>query len=300
MKRVVSVSLGSSRRDHKVEVNLLNEHFLIERLGTDGSLVTARKLISALDSKVSAIGLGGIDLYLIAGGKKYVIRDARYLAKAAKITPVVDGSGLKHTLERETIKYLEEKGYKLSSKKVLVVSGVDRFGMAEAFCQLGSNVIFGDLMFALKLPFQIKITSLKSLQKIASLLLPLLCNLPFELLYPTGKRQEKITPRYQEVYQWADVIAGDFLLIKKFLPPSLPDKMIITNTTTKEDVELLRKCGVKYLVTTTPEFEGRSFGTNVMEAVLVALANSSTPLEEQEYYSLLQKLNWTPRIAELK
>jgi len=30
------------------------------------------------------------------------------------------------------------------------------------------------------------------------------------------------------------------------------------------------------LVTTTPRFDGRSFGTNVMEAVLVALNNGKT------------------------
>ena len=33
MKRVVSVSIGSSKRDHRVEVDLLGERFQIERIG---------------------------------------------------------------------------------------------------------------------------------------------------------------------------------------------------------------------------------------------------------------------------
>ncbi|MDD4767799.1 MAG: quinate 5-dehydrogenase, partial [Desulfotomaculaceae bacterium] len=36
MKRVVSVSLGSSRRDHKVNIELLGEKLEIARRGTDG------------------------------------------------------------------------------------------------------------------------------------------------------------------------------------------------------------------------------------------------------------------------
>ena len=61
-------------------------------------------------------------------------------------------------------------------------------------------------------------------------------------------------------------------------PPSLDRirkaklrELVVTNTTTPQDVELFRKCGVKYLVTTTPVLEGRSFGTNMMEAALIAV-----------------------------
>jgi len=35
MKRVVSVSLGSSKRNHSVITEILGETFLIERIGTD-------------------------------------------------------------------------------------------------------------------------------------------------------------------------------------------------------------------------------------------------------------------------
>lgn len=36
MKHVVSVSLGSSTRDHRVETEFLGEKFSIERIGMDG------------------------------------------------------------------------------------------------------------------------------------------------------------------------------------------------------------------------------------------------------------------------
>lgn len=43
------------------------------------------------------------------------------------------------------------------------------------------------------------------------------------------------------------------------------------------------------LITTTPCIEGRSFGTNVMEAMLVALHGSNGSLSADEYLKLLER-----------
>ena len=55
------------------------------------------------------------------------------------------------------------------------------------------------------------------------------------------------------------------------MPDELDGKIVITNTVTKEDKEFLKNSKVKILVTTTPNFAGRSFGTNMLEAVLYAI-----------------------------
>jgi hypothetical protein len=55
------------------------------------------------------------------------------------------------------------------------------------------------------------------------------------------------------------------------MPDDLTGKIIVTNTTTQKNVEELKKRNLHILVTVTPRLEGRSFGTNVMEAILLAL-----------------------------
>ena len=45
MKRVVSVSIGSDKRDNQAEVELLGEKILIERRGTNGYIKKAIDLI---------------------------------------------------------------------------------------------------------------------------------------------------------------------------------------------------------------------------------------------------------------
>ncbi len=299
MKEVVSVSLGSSKRDHSVEVELLGEKFKISRVGTDGDFKKAISLLRELDGKVAAIGLGGIDLYLWAGNKKYMIRDAKKLKEAVRKTPVVDGSGLKNTLEREVIRYLVKEGFSLKGKKVLMVSAVDRFGMAEAFHEEGCQIIYGDLIFGLKIPISIR--SFQTFYIFARLLLPIVTKMPFKMLYPTGKSQEKEPEeKYAKYYREAQVIAGDFLFIRKYMPQEMKDKWVITNTVTPKDVEDLRNRGVEYLITTTPEFEGRSFGTNVLEALFLSLLGKSwEETKPGDYLNLLSKLDFKPRIEKL-
>jgi len=290
--RVVSVSLGSPTRDHAVHTELLGHRFSIERRGTGGDQQKALELIRELDGKVAAIGLGGIDLYIVAGSRRYVMRDAAKLAAAAKISPVVDGSGLKDTLERATIQRLQSEGtINFKGAKVLLVSAVDRFGMAEEFVRAGANVVFGDFLFILGLP--IRMRSLSTVRRLGAIILPIACRLPFKMLYPTGEKQDAIvtSEKYRKFYDEAEIIAGDFLLIRRFLPDRLDGKTILTNTVTARDIELLRERGVKLIITTTPEFEGRSFGTNVMEGIFAALG-ARTP---EQYLALLEKLDWKPR-----
>ncbi len=299
VKKVVSVSLGSSKRDHKVKTEILGEKVEIARIGTNGDFKKAIELLKKFDGKVDAIGLGGIDLYLWAAGKRYPIRDAMKLKNAVKKTPVVDGSGLKNTLERKVVDYLIEKGFNLRGKRVLMTSAVDRFGMAEALHRAGCEILFGDLIFGLNIPIPIR--SFRTFTYLAKALLPGITKMPFKVLYPTGEKQEEQPkPKYEKYYREAEIIAGDFLFIRKFLPSNLEGKWILTNTVTSKDVEELKKRGLLYLITTTPEFEGRSFGTNVMEALLVALLEKDpSEISAKDYLEMLEKIKFEPRIEKL-
>ena len=299
MKQIVSISLGSSTRDKSVDVELLGESLRIQRIGTNGSMDRFAELMEEWDGHADCLCLGGLDLYLVCGGRQYTFRQARALAKHATRTPVVDGSGLKNTLERETIHRLhKDRTVKLVDQHILLVSGIDRFGMAEALHEMDCELAFGDLAFSLGVGVAIK--SWLMLNIVGFLLLPIVTRLPIQWLYPTGKAQEEISPKFFNLYDWADIIAGDFHFIRRHLPDNLSNKGIITNTTTADDLELLRSRNLDWLVTTTPEFEGRSFGTNVMEGVCVALLDKSTAeVTTDDYLNILQQLKWTPRFVTL-
>ena len=300
MKRVVSVSLGSSSRDHRFETTVLGQPITIERLGTDGDVGRAKQLLEDLDGKVDALGLGGTDLYLRAGNRRYKIRETANLVRNIHKTPFVDGGGLKASWERWLITdYLpKQKGISFKGRRVVLVSSVDRYGMAEAFTEAGADVIFGDLIFALGIPIVLR--SLTSVNVLAALLLPVLSRLPIRFLYPTGKKQDVITPKHGKYFAWAEVLAGDFHLIRRFMPEDLRGRVVLTQTITSTDVAELRARGVWLLITDGPDMGGRSFATNVLQGVIVAV--TGRPPEEitaDEYLQTALRAGFLPRIEEL-
>ena len=298
MKRAVSISIGSSTRDKTVDIRLLGQRVRVERIGTDGDMEAAAGLFRDLDGKVDAFGVGGTDLGLRVGEHMYTLHSVQKLVRDVKVTPYVDGGGLKGTLEMQLGPFIERRlGKELAAKRAFIASAVDRYGMARSFSESGYECVFGDLMFTLGIPLPVR--SLRSIRILAALLIPIVSRLPFQWLYPTGKEQEVRKPKWPEYFRWASVVAGDALYIKRRMPDSLPGSVIATNTTTPADVEFFRRAGVRYLVSSTPLLDGRTFGTNMMEAALVAVAGKGRPLTTDELQGLLTKLKMEPQIRRL-
>jgi hypothetical protein len=300
MKRAVSISIGSSKRNKAVTIPLLGEQVSIERIGTDGDMELAAQKYKELDGSVDAFGVGGGDLGALVDGKWYPFYSVQPMVRFVKKTPLVDGTGLKNSLESHAATFLDEKiGAYINQmgRKAFLPVGIDRWGLTSCFPAAGYEVRYGDLLFGIGVPIILNKTS--QLKTLAALLMPIVGRLPFEWIYPIGEKQEKRDPKGEQWFRWATVIAGDCHYIKRHMPDELPGKVIFTNTTTPEDTEFFRKAGIKYLVTSTPVLEGRSFGTNMMEAALVAISGKNRPLTHEEYNDLLKQLHFEPQLQEL-
>lgn len=291
--------MGSSRGDHRVETELLGQRIIIERIGTNGDYRAFCQRLRELDGKVDAIGIGGINLVLVAGTRRYYLRDAVRAVQGIR-TPVVDGSGIKESWERHLITKIlpDEAGLRIRGRRVLLVAAVDRYSMAEAFVQAGADVVFGDFMFGLGIPIALR--GLATIKVLAAILLPVLTRLPYTWLYPTGEKQEQVTPKFGRAYRWAEIIAGDYHYIQRHMPDDLSGKTILTQTITAADLDDLRRRRLALLVTTTPEMNGRSFATNVIQATLVALSGRRPEeLGPADYLELIRRVGFRPRIERL-
>jgi hypothetical protein len=84
------------------------------------------------------------------------------------------------------------------------------------------------------------------------------------------------------------------------MPDDLTGKIVVTNTTTAKNVEELRERNLHILVTTTPRFDGRSFGTNVMEAALLALMDKpQSQVTHADFLNLIERIPLEPNIEVL-
>ena len=305
MKRAVSISIGSSKRDKATEVNLLGETVSIERIGTDGDMKKANELYRELDGKVDAFGVGGALLGIMMEDKWSTMHSVQSLIKGVEKTPIVDGTGLKMTLEKKVTDVINtDLGGYIKEKRAFVAVALDRWGSARAFLDDGYEVVFGDLMFTMGL--EIPLHSEKQIRNIGNALLPLMSRLPFEWVYPTGEKQNEREPKYKKYFEWATVIAGDCHYLWKYMPEKLLGRVIVTNTTTQSDQEFFKSAGVKYLITTTPILDGRSFGTNMIEAAIIAALGRKEAVDYAhpgDYFSIMEKaikdIPLRPQVKEL-
>ncbi len=305
-KHVISISLGSDVRDYKREYKLGNETIIAERIGTNGDMKKYNELMLQYDGKVDAFGVGGADMYLRRENKRYEIRDVfKKLIKGVHKSPILDGGGMKSTLEGRIMQYIEDKLPEEveEDRSFLNMCAVDRWHMAESaweFVGEDKNLItFGDLLWGFQLG--ISLHKMSSVKSIAKILLPIVCKLPFSWIYPTGEKQEIHKPTQTKYFKRAKWIAGDFLFINRNMPhEDMEGKIIITNTTRENDIELLKKIGIKYVITSTPRVDGVSFGTNVLEASIVALSGEKGELTREVYEDYLKKLKIEPTIHKLQ
>lgn len=297
-QRIVSVSLGSSTRNKSSEATMLGRDFLLERIGTDGDMRRFQAMFEELDGKVAALGVGGADIYLVAGDRKYAFRQILNCIRNVRQTPVVDGSGLKHTLERRAIHWLQETGVvDFKQERALLVSAVDRYGMAQALDEVCPNVVYGDLMFGVGLPIPLR--SYRAVARLGRVLLPIITQLPFKWVYPTGEKQESRTPKFQKTWDESTFICGDSLYVLRYAPDKLVGKTILTQSVRAANLEWLRQAGVRRVITTTPVINGETFATNVMEAMLVALLGKPVKdVTEADYLQVLDQLAWTPTVID--
>ena len=298
MKRAVSVSLGSPKREKGAVVDFNGEPVQVERIGTGGDELKARQLFTELDGQVDALSVGGIDLYVRLDGRDYPIHAALKLVQGVHQTPLVDGRILKYVLERRIFERVNQMlGEQLHFRCAFIPFGTDRVGLIEAVESVADQVFIGDLMFIFGLPTPVR--GLKRFKRLAHLLLPAVGYMPLNALFPPGAKEEVHQPKFVKLWQQADLIAGDMHYIHKYSPADLSGKLVITNTTTEENLETLRQRGVRTVITTTPRYDGRSFGVNMMEGALTAYAGKNRPLGAQELDALIDELNLQPYIQHL-
>jgi predicted amino acid dehydrogenase len=300
-KEIVSVSLSPSSRDYTFTTELFGEEVHVRRYGADGDVQRARELVAQFDGKVDAIGLGGMNIYFRVGHRTYIHKQIQQVASVAQTTPVVDGVHLKNTLERWAIgQVAKQQPGIFSHKRVFVVSGIDRYGMAQVLSTFTHQILFGDPIFHLNLPIPLR--SFKQLERYADLVLPALCRAPYGKLCPVGPEQDLRTPRGVKHFDQAHIIVGDYAYIRRFAPDSLRGKTVITNTLSAGDVQNLKERGVESLITITPPFsDERPFvGTNVIEAILVSFIDRPpTEITEDDYLNLVARGELEPRVTVL-
>ena len=261
--------------------------------------------IAACDGRVDAIGLEGIPFQLQIGNVRREHTVTAGLRSAARITPLVDGAGVRAGLERWGIMLADRAQPGIfAQKRILMVPGLNHTGMAQGLGQT---------------------------QRPDSLCRP--CRIPRPAGLPGGgwktdpgpggagdprpvegcplsppdatTRHAHAVPRAADPFEWADVLAGDAGAIRRYAPANLLHKTVVVEWATEADLADLCARGVAIAVTMMPALGARDgigcWSATTIEALLAALRERpEMPLTKDTYLDLIADLDWRPHIRYLQ
>jgi predicted amino acid dehydrogenase len=302
MKNVLVIHLG--RGDEIVDTSFLGQTIRVERVGCAGDVEQATLLISAYDGRVDAIGLEGMPASIQLGGALRSHPVGATLGSSSRISPVVDGSGVRTGLERwgVTLADRAQPGI-FSQKHILLVPGLNHDSLAQALKRHSEHIRYADPVVYFALPDFPGIGSRRMLKQVAGPTLEQLKDAPFRRITPQPGRVG--TPRATRPFVWADILAGDIGAIRRYAPARLDHKAVVVNSASEEDIEDLRQRGVSIVTVLIPNIDGvdnrRGWGEASMEAILAALRpDPDSPLTEDTYLDLIADLDWKPDIRYLQ
>jgi predicted amino acid dehydrogenase len=295
MKKVVTVTLGSSKQDFEFKTEFLGQSFSVRRLGADMDTGKAWELMRRQQASADAIGLGEISDHYHVGLRTIVNKDTQHLTNVVTRVPVTTGATLRRLLQVRAVRYVQkELGNYFNNNLVLFLSGMRNYDMAVALSDYTKNLSFADALFQTGAPTML--TSLEQLEMYAK-------GSELMLSSRTGRALESAlagfkNSRVASVVEKSHVIVGTFAEIKAVgSPANLEGKTLITSAVDDERMAFFTKCKVNLVVDVSPKLFDKVVGINTIEAmILAALEKRQEEVSDDDLEEILDELDIVPRL----
>jgi predicted amino acid dehydrogenase len=295
MKKVVTVTLGSSKQDFEFETDFLGQRFQVKRMGADDDTGKAWELMRRQQATADAIGLGEIGDHYQVGLSTVVNKETRRLLNVVTRVPVTTGATLRRLLQVRAVRHVQkELGHYFNNNLVLFLHGMRNYDMAVAMSDYTRNLSFADALFQTGAPAML--TSLEQLELFAK-------GSEWVLSGKRGELLESLLGDFKRSRVAAEVakshvVVGTFAELKAVGNASnLAGKTVITSAVDDERLAFFTKCKVNLAIDVSPKLFDRVVGVNTIEAmILAALHKPREAVSDDEYTEIIDELEITPRL----
>ena len=295
MKKVVTVSLGSSKQDFRFETDFLGQRFQVQRLGADDDIGKAWELMRRHQASADAIGLGEVGDHFHVGQSTLINKETHRLHNVVTRVPATTGNRLRRLLQVRAVRHVQAKlGDYFNNNIVLFLSGMRNYDMALALQDYTPNLNFADALAQTGAPALL--TSLTQLELYAKGRELALRGKPGEILESAlaGFKSSRLAAAVEK----AHLIVGTFAEIKEVgSPDNLAGKTVITSAVDDERLAWFRQCKVNLVIDVSPKLFDRVVGVNVIEAmILAALGKPPEEVSDDDFIEILDELEIQPRL----
>ncbi|TXH43110.1 MAG: dehydrogenase [Actinobacteria bacterium] len=295
---VVNVSLASSERDYDAEVEFLDHTFRLIRLGTDGDVDAAVRLMRDWDDQAAAIAVTGIREARAAGLYDGELEAVEQVMAAADRATVADGHALRDVLQEWAIRHFQsdEPGF-FNNARTVVLGGLNHARTTRILREYTDNIEFADPLLRLDLPARID----------ANPALGLAANIGIWPLHqlPTGIKSRIKAPGQQLSMAMArkaardcDVVVATYDELIGFGLEDLAGKTLVTAAISDDRLAELAGRGVDIVLDSTPQpFEDVTVSAAVLEAMMLALVGgSAADLTNDDLLDIIVSAGLEPRV----
>ena len=295
MKKVVTVTLGSSKQDFEFKTQFLGQSFSVRRMGADQDTGKAWELMRRQQATADAIGLGEIPDHYQVGLRTVVNKETERLTNVVTRVPVTTGATLRRMLQVRAVRFVQkELGNYFNNNLVLFLSGMRNYDMAVAMSDYTKNLSFADALFQTGAPTMLG--SLDQLELYAKGSKYMLSGKSGEMLEAAlaGFKNKMVA----DVVSKSHVIVGTFAELKAVSnATNLEGKTIITSAVDEQRLAFFTKCKVNLVIDVSPMLFQEVVGINTIEAmILAALEKPQEEVSDDDFDEILDELDIKPRL----
>ena len=295
MKKVVTVTLGSSKQDFTFQADFLGHKFQVKRLGADNDTAKAWDLMRRHQATADAIGLGEIGDHYHVGQDTRINKETRRLLNVVTRVPATTGARLRRLLQVRAVRYVQgHLGNFFNNNLVLFLSGMRNYDMALALSGYTPNLKFADALAQTGAPTML--TSLTQLELYAKGSDWALSGRPGEMLEEalSGFKSSRIAAEVAKSH----VIVGTFHELKELgTPKNLAGKTVITSAVDDERLAFFKHCHVNLVIDVSPQLFEKVVGVNTLEAMMLAVLDKpQEQISDEDFGEILDELKITPRL----
>ena len=295
MKKVVTVTLGPSKKDFEFKTTFLGQEFSVRRLGADKDSSKAWELMRRQQANADAIALSDMPDHYHVGLRTVVNKKSQRLMQVVTRVPVTTGASLRRLLQVRAIRHVQkELGHYFNNNLVLFLSGMRNYDMAVALSDYTKNLSFADPVFHAGSP--VLLSSLDQLELFAKgkELIPDI--VPGDFLKSVlSTVKNKIVANAAAK---AHVIVGTYREIQAVSSGSnLEGKTLITSAVDDEALAFFAKHKVNLVVDVSPKLFDQVVGISTITAmILAATGKSEAELSDHDFEEIIHELDIKPRL----
>ncbi len=295
MKKVVTVTLGSSKKDFEFKTRFLGQDFQVRRLGADKDSSKAWELLRRQQVNADAIALSDMPDHYHVGLRTVVNKESQRLMQVVTRVPVTTGASLRRLLQVRAIRHVQkELGHYFNNNLVLFLSGMRNYDMAVALSDYTKNLSFADPVFQAGSPLLLGSLDQLELYAKGKELLPDI--VPGEFLKSVLRTvKNRIVAN---AVAKSHVVVGTFREIQAVASGgNLEGKTLITSAIDDEALAFFAKHKVNLVVDVSPKLFDRVVGISTITAmILAATGKSESELSDHDFEEIIHELDIKPRL----